>query len=113
MFLILNPLCISFQVVKLDVAKQKVCLDDGTEISYDKCLLAPGGQPKNIPVIEQAGEEVLQRTTLFRSVSFLVNSQLCSNILLTLGSARTCILKDIEFALHTLVSLQCGFFSDQ
>ena len=49
--------------------EKKVHLQDGTEISYDKCLLATGGRPRNLAVIEKAGEEVLQRTTLFRTVS--------------------------------------------
>lgn len=30
------------QVVKLDGQKKKVWLNDGTEILYDKCLLATG-----------------------------------------------------------------------
>lgn len=30
------------QVVKLDPHKKRVYLDDGSEISYDKCLLATG-----------------------------------------------------------------------
>lgn len=31
-----------FQVVKLDGQKKKVWLNDGTEILYEKCLLATG-----------------------------------------------------------------------
>jgi hypothetical protein len=37
-------------------------------ISSNKCGVS-GGRPKNIPVIEAAGEEVAQRVTLFRNVS--------------------------------------------
>lgn len=79
----------------MDVRGNKVKLDDDTEISYDKCLIAtgktlfkgrsqqmwlqsggnslkllsPGGVPRNLQVVERAGEEVMQRTTLFRKVS--------------------------------------------
>ncbi|KAJ3589931.1 hypothetical protein NHX12_010771 [Muraenolepis orangiensis] len=56
------------KVVHMDVRGNKVQLDDGVEISYDKCLIATGGVPRNLQVIERAGEEVMKRTTLFRKV---------------------------------------------
>ncbi|XP_059912103.1 apoptosis-inducing factor 1, mitochondrial isoform X8 [Gadus macrocephalus] len=56
------------KVVHMDVRGNKVQLDDNTEISYDKCLIATGGVPRNMQVIERAGEEVMNRTTLFRKV---------------------------------------------
>ncbi|CAL8362620.1 unnamed protein product [Lota lota] len=56
------------KVVHMDVRGNKVQLDDNTEISYDKCLIATGGVPRNLQVIERAGEEVMKRTTLFRKV---------------------------------------------
>ncbi|KAM4544518.1 apoptosis-inducing factor 1, mitochondrial isoform 3-T3 [Odontesthes bonariensis] len=58
----------SKKVVYMDVRGNKVKLDDDTEISYDKCLIATGGIPRNLQVIERAGEEVKQRTTLFRKI---------------------------------------------
>lgn len=59
---------LSKKVVHMDVRGNKVKLDDGTEISYDKCLIATGGVPRNLQVIERAGEEVMNRTTLFRKI---------------------------------------------
>uniref|UniRef100_I3K500 Apoptosis-inducing factor 1, mitochondrial n=1 Tax=Oreochromis niloticus TaxID=8128 RepID=I3K500_ORENI len=56
------------KVVHMDVRGNKVKLDDDTEISYDKCLIATGGVPRNLQVIERAGEEVMKRTTLFRKI---------------------------------------------
>ncbi|XP_068572491.1 apoptosis-inducing factor 1, mitochondrial isoform X4 [Cebidichthys violaceus] len=56
------------KVVHMDVRGNKIKLDDDTEISYDKCLIATGGAPRNLQVIERAGEEVMQKTTLFRKV---------------------------------------------
>ncbi|KAF7664193.1 hypothetical protein LDENG_00185270 [Lucifuga dentata] len=56
------------KVVHMDVRGNKVQLDDKTEISYDKCLIATGGVPRNLQVIERAGEEVMKRTTLFRKI---------------------------------------------
>ncbi|XP_060769395.1 apoptosis-inducing factor 1, mitochondrial isoform X3 [Neoarius graeffei] len=56
------------RVVQMDVREDKVKLSDGAEISYDKCLIATGGIPRNLQVIERASEEVKNRTTLFRKV---------------------------------------------
>lgn len=77
----------------MDVRGNKVKLDDDTEISYDKCLIATGkkkkksfsvcfqlgrilhqpfsegGVPRNLQLIERAAEDVKSRTTLFRKVS--------------------------------------------
>ena len=57
-----------FKVVNLDVSAKKVKLDDGTYVGYEKCLLATGGKPKNLTVIEEAGPEVAEHVTLFRNV---------------------------------------------
>ncbi|TRY80201.1 hypothetical protein DNTS_003430 [Danionella cerebrum] len=56
------------KVEHMDVRGNKVKLSDGTEISYEKCLIATGGVPRNLQVIDRAGEEVTKRTTLFRKV---------------------------------------------
>ncbi|XP_041657876.1 apoptosis-inducing factor 1, mitochondrial isoform X10 [Cheilinus undulatus] len=56
------------KVVHMDVRGNKVKLDDDSEISYNKCLIATGGVPRNLQVIERAGEEVMKRTTLFRKI---------------------------------------------
>ncbi|XP_075040787.1 apoptosis-inducing factor 1, mitochondrial [Mixophyes fleayi] len=57
------------KVVHMDVRENKVRLNDGTHISYEKCLIATGGSPRNLPAIERSSEEVKQKTTLFRRVS--------------------------------------------
>ncbi|XP_075752740.1 apoptosis-inducing factor 1, mitochondrial isoform X2 [Pelodiscus sinensis] len=56
------------KVVHMDVRGNVVKLDDGTQITYDKCLIATGGSPRNLPAIERAGEDVLQKLTLFRKI---------------------------------------------
>ncbi|KAJ7310249.1 hypothetical protein JRQ81_007147 [Phrynocephalus forsythii] len=56
------------KVVQMDVRGNVVKLDDGTEIAYDKCLVATGGSPRNLPVLERAGKEVQRRLTLFRKI---------------------------------------------
>nr|XP_043884768.1 apoptosis-inducing factor 1, mitochondrial isoform X8 [Solea senegalensis] len=56
------------KVTHMDVRGNKVKLDDGTEISYNKCLIATGGVPRNLQAIERADEEVIKRTTLFRKI---------------------------------------------
>uniref|UniRef100_A0A8C3DSL8 Apoptosis-inducing factor 1, mitochondrial n=1 Tax=Corvus moneduloides TaxID=1196302 RepID=A0A8C3DSL8_CORMO len=54
------------KVVHMDVRGNTVKLSDGTQISYDKCLIATGGSPRNLPAIERAGKDVQKRLTLFR-----------------------------------------------
>lgn len=44
-------------VTKLDPEKKIAFLDDGTEIQYEKCLLATGIHPKNLPVFEDTSEK--------------------------------------------------------
>uniref|UniRef100_A0ABM5EWC8 L-amino-acid oxidase n=2 Tax=Pogona vitticeps TaxID=103695 RepID=A0ABM5EWC8_9SAUR len=56
------------KVVQMDVRGNVVKLSDGTQISYDKCLIATGGSPRSLPVLERAGKEVQQRLTLFRKI---------------------------------------------
>nr|XP_005494027.2 apoptosis-inducing factor 1, mitochondrial [Zonotrichia albicollis] len=56
------------KVVHMDVRGNTVKLNDGTQISYDKCLIATGGSPRNLPAIERAGKEVQKRLTLFRKI---------------------------------------------
>ncbi|XP_053662500.1 apoptosis-inducing factor 1, mitochondrial [Anopheles marshallii] len=57
-----------YEVHRLDVANRKAILTDGTEITYDKCLIATGARPKNLPIFESAPRDVRERVTLFKSV---------------------------------------------
>ncbi|EAA12325.4 AGAP008044-PA [Anopheles gambiae str. PEST] len=57
-----------YEVHRLDVVNRKAILTDGTEISYDKCLIATGARPKNLPIFESAPRAVRERVTLFKSV---------------------------------------------
>jgi len=43
-------------------------LSDGTEIKYDKCLIATGGKPKSLPQLESLPEDLKEHVTLFRKV---------------------------------------------
>ncbi|KAK3731899.1 hypothetical protein RRG08_043233 [Elysia crispata] len=57
------------KVVKLDAGNKAVWLASGEKITYDKCLLAPGGKPRNLPVLATASAEVKERTVLYRTIS--------------------------------------------
>ena len=37
-------------------------------ISFDKCLLATGGRPRNLPVFREAPADVRERVSLYRSI---------------------------------------------
>ncbi|XP_076034595.1 apoptosis inducing factor [Oratosquilla oratoria] len=56
-------------VVRLDVMMNRAYLDDGTEITYDKCLIATGGRPKSLKVFDKHPEEVKNKMTLFRTIA--------------------------------------------
>uniref|UniRef100_A0A182JDD3 FAD/NAD(P)-binding domain-containing protein n=1 Tax=Anopheles atroparvus TaxID=41427 RepID=A0A182JDD3_ANOAO len=57
-----------YEVQRLDVENGKVILTDGTEIGYDKVLIATGARPKNLPLFESAPLAVREKVTLFKSV---------------------------------------------
>uniref|UniRef100_A0A8C9A0R9 Apoptosis-inducing factor 1, mitochondrial n=1 Tax=Prolemur simus TaxID=1328070 RepID=A0A8C9A0R9_PROSS len=52
----------------LDVRDNMVKLNDGSQITYEKCLIATGGTPRSLSAIDRAGAEVKSRTTLFRKI---------------------------------------------
>ncbi|XP_074064553.1 apoptosis-inducing factor 1, mitochondrial [Macrotis lagotis] len=56
------------KVVQLDVRDNMVRLNDGSQITFEKCLIATGGTPRNLSAIDRAGVEVKSRTTLFRKI---------------------------------------------
>ncbi|CAL1536613.1 unnamed protein product [Lymnaea stagnalis] len=56
------------KVVKLDAGKKTAWLASGEKIKYEKCLIATGGKPRNLPVLAKAAPEVKSRTVLFRNI---------------------------------------------
>lgn len=44
-------------------------LDNGWEISFEKCLIATGGQPKSLKVFQTASARLKSKVTLYRGVS--------------------------------------------
>jgi len=58
--------------LKNSVAK----LDNGWEISFEKCLIATGGQPKSLKIFKTASNRLKSKLTLYRGVSckFLINN---------------------------------------
>ncbi|XP_046395585.1 apoptosis-inducing factor 1, mitochondrial [Ischnura elegans] len=58
-----------WKVVKIDPDEQIAYLEDGYQIKYGKCLVATGGSPKNLPLLENcANQDVTDRVILFRSI---------------------------------------------
>ncbi|KAG9509729.1 Apoptosis-inducing factor 1, mitochondrial, partial [Fragariocoptes setiger] len=57
----------NIRVNKIDPEQRIAYLNNGQTIRYEKCLLAPGGQPKNLPILESASIEVKRHTILFRT----------------------------------------------
>ncbi|XP_011638401.1 apoptosis-inducing factor 1, mitochondrial [Pogonomyrmex barbatus] len=91
-----------WKVTKIDVINKTVILEDGHEIKYNKCLIATGASPKNLPIFESAENEVKDKITTFRTKDdFLdleesVSNPKCKNIVVIgggfLGSELACAL---------------------
>jgi len=56
------------KVTRIDAKNQIAHLEDGAQIKYGKCLLATGGKPKNLSVLSDVPEDVMEKVTLFRKV---------------------------------------------
>lgn len=66
------------RVVDVDIQNKLVKLDNNWEIAYDKCLIATGGRPRNLPAFEKQWSSLKDNVTLFRNVIFIFDlSFLC------------------------------------
>ncbi|XP_011144588.1 apoptosis-inducing factor 1, mitochondrial [Harpegnathos saltator] len=91
-----------WKVTKIDAINKTVILEDGYEIKYDKCLLATGSSPKNLPVFESTQDSVKDKITTYRTKEdFLdleesISDLKCKNIAIIgggfLGSELACVL---------------------
>lgn len=57
-----------YTVKNIDVCNRTAILDDGTEIQYEECLLAPGSEPKNLNVFHAAPTNIKNKVTLFKTI---------------------------------------------
>lgn len=57
-----------YTVQRIDLENQTAILTDGTEIKYQKCLLATGSAPKNLPVFENASPKLKEHISLFKTI---------------------------------------------
>ncbi|GLG99835.1 Putative apoptosis-inducing factor 1, mitochondrial [Gryllus bimaculatus] len=55
-------------VKKIDVFGRKAYLEDDHVIEYEKCLIATGSSPKNLPVFKEASQDIQERVSLFRDI---------------------------------------------
>jgi len=60
------------RVTQVDIQNKTVKLDNNWEISYDKCLIATGGKPRNLPIFEKS-ENLKEKVTLFRNIDDFKN----------------------------------------
>ena len=58
----------------MDPIAKKISLDNGWELYYDKCLIATGGQPNNLPVFAEGSDEMKKRVSVYRTVSEFLSS---------------------------------------
>ncbi|VVC35514.1 Hypothetical protein CINCED_3A018809 [Cinara cedri] len=57
-----------WKVKSINVSEKKVKLNDGKEISYNKCLIATGSNPKTLKLYDDAREEIKDKFSVFRSI---------------------------------------------
>lgn len=62
-----------YTVTKLNLNEQKVLLDDGTEITFDKCLIATGSKPKTLDVFDRAPANIKERVFTYKTVKDFEN----------------------------------------
>ncbi|XP_055921864.1 putative apoptosis-inducing factor 1, mitochondrial isoform X2 [Eupeodes corollae] len=56
-----------YALKKIDAKNRIATLDDGTQIEYEKCLLATGCSPKSLPVFENAPKNIQDKIMYYRS----------------------------------------------
>ncbi|CAF3560149.1 unnamed protein product [Adineta steineri] len=61
------------KVVDLDLRNSVAKLDNGWEISFEKCLIATGGQPKSLKVFKTSSNRVKSKLTMYRGFRSLFN----------------------------------------
>lgn len=57
----------NIRLTHLDADKKTAHLENGQQIKYEKCLLAPGGRPKTLPELERSPNKVKERILYFRT----------------------------------------------
>lgn len=57
----------NIRVTRIDPDNRVAYLNNGQTIKYEKCLLAPGGVPKTIQVLQSAPQQVLDRVVYYRT----------------------------------------------
>uniref|UniRef100_H2YWN8 FAD/NAD(P)-binding domain-containing protein n=1 Tax=Ciona savignyi TaxID=51511 RepID=H2YWN8_CIOSA len=57
------------KVASINPVDNVVTLEDGTEIKYEKCLIATGGQPRNLPIFKKSSEEIQSKVSVYRTAS--------------------------------------------
>lgn len=92
-----------WKVMKIDAINKTVILEDGHEIKYNKCLIATGASPKNLPIFESIEDEIKDKITMFRTKNDFLDLEesissnpKCKNIVIIgggfLGSELACAL---------------------
>lgn len=60
-------------VTKLNPDLKYIVLEDGKQIKYDKCLLATGVSPKNLPIFLNSDPAIQKKVTLYRALQDFID----------------------------------------
>ena len=80
----------------MDPVTKKISLDNGWDLYYDKCLIATGGRPNNLPVFAGGSDEMKKHVSVYRTVSEFLSS----------SASNTQFFSIISFSRTTLHTLQ-------
>lgn len=58
-----------WKVKSINISEKKVKLNDGKEISYNKCLIATGSIPKTLKLYDEANQNIKDKFSVFRSIA--------------------------------------------
>lgn len=76
-----NPLTLMLakKQMKIDLENRIISSDDGTEVQYDKCLLAPSGKPRGLYVLE-SDKIALAHTEIINNLHNVVDFEMLANV---------------------------------
>jgi programmed cell death 8 (apoptosis-inducing factor) len=63
-----TALLLGNRVVDMNVHAKRLKLANGDVVKYDKCLLATGGTPRSIPLLDEADDAIRDKVKLYRSI---------------------------------------------
>ncbi|CAF3256730.1 unnamed protein product [Rotaria socialis] len=79
------------KVTNLDLKNSVAKLDNGWEVTFEKCLIATGGQGKNLKIFQTVSNRLKNKITLYRGVS--IDSYIIIMFYISIVVTKNCMLQ--------------------